>query len=248
MSLLINPANRVSFKDLARIAIPRETDSYCPVSHQDLVKVVQRIVTDTLPLAPLKTEYGLDHDGQRMFSVMKFKPTNGFPSAKGITFSTGIVNSYNKSLAVKVASGMGEVMVCSNLCIAADVTYVRKHTNKIWDFLENAIIAQVNAARKNFEKLISDMAKMQARKLTDNQAYQILGLLYGREILNPTMLNIATRDWKKPRHKEFAPRTEWSLYNDCTQALKVSKPHDILERHLKLHSLMLGEVTDAVFN
>jgi len=79
---------------------------------------------------------------------------------------------------------------------------------------------------------------MKAWDLTDDDAYKLTGLLYGRGILTPRQIPVVKREWQDPSHAEFADRNAWSFYNAVTEALKTSPPHRIMERHIALHKVL----------
>ena len=90
-----------------------------------------------------------------------------------------------------------------------------------------------------FAKIVEDSAAMKSRSLDDSKAFNIMGLLYGRNIIDPRQLTVVKDGWLKPSHEEFQSHNVWSFYNACTEALKSSPPHTVMERHVQLHSIVI---------
>ena len=220
-----------TMSDLRAVPLPAKTETYSPVDHHELIKKVVQITTDVLPVKLIAQGFGLAKDGQRLFAHLRF--SNGIAS-KEMGLCLGVVNSYDKRLPIKIAAG-ANVFVCDNLALTGDITYMRKHTGDIWNIIEDAIRGHIGSTEDAFLQVLVDVKQMKQIKLTNDKAYQILGLLYGNRLLTNPMMTIARREWHEPNHKAFEPRTTWSLYNAVTAALKRARPEVIMERHRDLH-------------
>ena len=225
-----------TYDQIGAVPLPEATDTYAPVSHKDLVDKVVEITQDILHIKLDKAGYGLGSDGDHFFGHLRFKN----PKAnKEMGLCVGVVNSYDKRLKVRIAAG-ANVFVCDNLAITGDITYARKHTTGVWPDIEDAITQNIGGADAAFEQIIEDAERMKMTEITDDVAYQVMGLLYGRGILQNQMMTIARKQWINPEHKQFVPRTQWSLYNAINSALKKARPGDIMEKHRALHRLLGG--------
>jgi len=222
--------------DLKAVPLPARTETYSPVAHHELIKKVIAITMDVLPVKLVAQGFGLSHEGQRMFSHLRFK--NGMGNRE-MGLCLGVVNSYDKRLPVKIAAG-ANVFVCDNLALTGDITYMRKHTGDVWNIIEDAIRDHIGSSEDAFLQVLVDVKQMKRIKLTNDKAYQILGLLYGNRMLTNPMMTIARREWDEPSHKAFEPRNAWCLYNAITAALKLARPEVILERHRDLHGFITG--------
>ena len=217
-------------EELRDIATPPSTESYVPVAHHDLVNRLLDIAGDLLPGYSLHREqYGIARYNAQLFGVHTYQ--NG-SSEMGL--SIGFRNSLDKSLSVGLAFG-ASVFVCDNLALQGSIMIMRKHTTNVWRDLEELIVSSVLKARTGFHQAREDAVVMKERPMDDTEAWQALGFLYGNKVLTTRQLPVALKEWHDPRHREFEPRTLWSLYNACTEALKASPPRSIMERHLALH-------------
>lgn len=219
--------------DLALVPVPKATESYVPVPHTHLAETLSTIGRDILTDFRLeKEQYALARDGNQMFGVLAFK---GDHEEMGL--SIGFRNSYDKSMAIGIAIG-ASVFVCDNLAFAGDVSILRKHTTNVWSSLEDLAISTLYRSRKNFQKIVEDSEILKARSLADNEAFKLLGLLYGRKVLSLRQLSFAKLEWLNPSREAFRARNLWSFYNACTEILKTCPPLMIMEKHIGLHNVI----------
>ncbi|NQV15298.1 DUF932 domain-containing protein [bacterium] len=226
-------ANEATAQDLAAVPVPRVTNSYCPVTHDDLANMLADMGQSILSGFELaRSQFGLSKDGQQLFGIHTFQN-----SGYDLGLSVGFRNSYNKTLSVGIAVG-ASVFVCDNLALTGDITVMRKHTLNVQSDLEQLAVTSILKARSAFYQVNEDAQRMKELPLEDNNAFRLIGLLYGHGIITPRQIPVTNREWLKPQHAEFEPRTMWSFYNAVTEALKSSPPRTIMERHLKLHKLI----------
>lgn len=220
--------------ELRSIPVPEETETYKPVSHFDLATNLADVSGSLLRGYELRgSQFGLARDGAQMFGVLTYR--NGISSEMGL--SVGFRNSYDKSMSVGIAIG-ASVFVCDNLALTGKIAIMRKHTANVWNDLEELTITTIYRSQHNFRHIFEDSQEMKAWDLTDDDAYKLTGLLYGRGILTPRQIPVVKREWQDPSHSEFADRNAWSFYNAVTEALKTSPPHRIMERHIALHKVL----------
>jgi hypothetical protein len=220
----------VTKEKLALVPIPEETDSYKPVGHVPLVDKLITISRDLLTGFQLtKESYGLARDGKQLFGVLQFKNHH-----EDMGLAVGFRNSYDKSLTVGVTCG-ASVFVCDNLALSGEIVIMRKHTVQVWVDIEERVVFALKSAGGNYQQAIEDVEGLKQIPMDLDDGFRNLGLMYGRDLLGARQLAVATQDWIKPRHEEFAPRTAWSLYNCCTEALKGAAPQQIMEKHVELH-------------
>ena len=221
----------VSYDELAAVPLPEETSTYIPVSFADIVKNAKQIADDLLKDHTYKdSQYALAGKDQRMFSVLRYYSCND-----EMGLAIGVRSSYDKSMSNGFCIG-ASVFVCDNLAFSGDITYMRKHTKNVLEDLEKEMTHKIYSSQKNFNNILEDKFDMTKKLMTNNQAYEFIGKLYGYNVIKPRQLAETFRNWKKPPHEEFQERNMWSLYNACTEALKSTPPNRILEQHIKLHN------------
>ena len=236
MSLLVHRGGHIVTRDeLALVPVPQATDSYLPVPHEHLAETLSTIGQDILKGFTLhKEQYALAREGNQLFGVHVFKSAD-----TELGLSIGFRNSYDKSMAIGIAIG-AEVFVCDNLALTGDITIMKKHTQNVWQGLEDAAIATLYRSQKNFEKIVADSETLKGRMLSDTEAFKLIGLMFGHGILTPRQLPVVKNEWLHPAHAEFTARNMWSFYNGCTESLKSCPPVMIMEKHIQLHTLLTG--------
>ena len=238
MSLLLHKgAELATMEQLAAIPLPKETRTYKPVAHADLVKLLSSMAVNLLPEFELvNTQLGVTKDGQKLFGVITLKNDH-----TELGLSIGFRNSYDKSLSVGIVTG-SSVFVCDNLMLSGDLTVLRKHTSNVISDIDALALSTIYKSREAFKQIQDDVEIMKEIPMSDDEAYRTLGLIYGRGIITPRQIPVVKNEWLEPSHDDFQDRSLWSFYNACTEALKSSPPQSIMERHLKVHSHIMGQV------
>ncbi|MBT6051803.1 MAG: DUF932 domain-containing protein [Candidatus Scalindua sp.] len=239
MSLLLHKgAELATMEQLAAIPLPKETRTYKPVAHMDLVNLLSSMAVNLLPEFELvNTQLGVTKDGQKLFGVITLKNDH-----TELGLSIGFRNSYDKTLSVGIVTG-SSVFVCDNLMLTGDLTVLRKHTSNVINDIDALALSTIYKSRAAFAQIQEDVEIMKDIPMSDDEAYRTLGLIYGRGIITPRQIPVVKNEWLKPSHDDFQDRSLWSFYNACTEALKSSPPQSIMERHLKVHSQIMDMVS-----
>ena len=235
MTLLMHQGgDYCSLDDLRTIPLPKETRTYKPVSHYDLAVNLGEVSGGLLRGYQLdKAQYGLAREGNQMFGIHTYR--NGISSSMGL--SIGFRNSYDKSMSVGIAIG-ASVFVCDNLALTGDIAIMRKHTANVWNDLEELTITTIYRSQHNFTKIVEDAEIMRGRYLSNDDAFRMIGLMYGNDIISPRQIPVVKREWLNPTQPDFEERNVWSLYNAVTESLKSSPPNKIMEKHIALHEIL----------
>lgn len=229
-----------TFEDIDRVEVPDETESYIPVSHGDLARNIMDVSKQILMpkgYTFLDSSFGLAGKGQRMFGVMRYK--NG---GDELAMAIGLRNSYDKSMSCGICFG-ASVFICDNLAFHGDITIMRKHTGDVKSRLVDDLIMAMHRSTAEFLEVQKLAEHLKQIGLNDDQGYKLLGLLHGRGVMTPTIVNEAMRQWKDSEFEVFQPRNAWSLYNACTFALKATPPNRVLEAHVELSHIFEIEFT-----
>jgi hypothetical protein len=177
----------------------------------------------------VKAAFGLSHYGERMFGLISFK--NG---VEGMGLAVGFRNSYDKSMSAGFAIG-GKVFICDNLALAGELVVMRRHTGNIIEELRDKLVLTFHRAHQTWDSLVEDRRRMQEVELSNDRAYEIIGLAFGRRLIGPRQFLNVVREWRTPRYEEFKGRNLWSLYNGFTEVYKGLPIHEVMDRHIKLH-------------
>lgn len=135
--------------DLECVPVPEATDTYVPVPYNRLIEEI-KLHVPRFALAIVREEYALAREGRQMFAVLSCQ--NGKPAAD-YALAIGVASSTDRSLAVKMASGIN-VFVCDNLAFSGEVQMHRKHTANVFRDLPDLIyrmLSQVSSMRERID-------------------------------------------------------------------------------------------------
>ena len=231
----------LSRQELDLIQLPAKTETYTPIPHFELANRITGVSQDMLTdYVMISESYGIARNGNQLFAVLNFQG-----ESREMAMSIAFRNSYDKSLSFGLAFG-AQVFVCDNLALTGDIVLMKKHSKTIMDTLDDCIIANIFRARLAYQKILFDSDKLKRRPLLDNQAFGLMGLLFGKDLVSPRQLTKLRKEWISPSYEVFQPRNAWSFLNSYTECLKTTPPFDIMERNAKGYQL-INEVVDAEF-
>jgi hypothetical protein len=171
--LYLHCGGKLITKDsLDLIPLPPETPTYKPVSHYALVQKVLTVSQDLLKGFHLEREqYAIAKEGRQFFGVLNFAGDH-----PDVGLAVAIRNSLDRSMSIGFAMG-GSVFCCDNLALTGDITIMRKHTTNVWKDLEDLLVTTLYNNRNNYMKILEDSDHMVQIGLTDEAAWQLMGLL-----------------------------------------------------------------------
>jgi len=228
--------NLVSLEDLKAIATPPATSTYQPIGHFDLARSIRTISQDILKMDLVNEKYEIAREGSQLFSALTFKSDHN-----DIGLSVGFRNSLDKSMSVGICIG-SQVYVCSNMMFSASeggIVLMKKHSKNVLSTLEDTTITTLYRAQYTFAQLIKDAEKMADKRISLDESFRLMGLLYGHGLLTPRQLPIVYQCLTASPYSAFKGENVWSFYNACTEAYKSNAPSNVLERHIGLHSEMV---------
>ena len=228
-------------KEALQIAPPKATISYSPVPNVQLLENIQRNIEGrglTIKGADMKTAA----HGQQFMGTIQL---GGTTDDAELGMQLGFRNSYNKSFAVGFGIG-AEVFICSNGMFLADVKAVRKHTSMVWRDISSILSYQLDEVEDTFTQLLNDSEDMKYTYLSQEQVQEIVWKLWVEEkVLTGQQMNILKKEmFYSENFKMYDPKQEmglptaWNMYNNVTQALKVSHPSKYFKDHEKTHQLI----------
>ena len=215
---LCSRERKLSRQELALVPYPPSTATHQVIPHHQVIEAL----VETLGfrhIAPVREEYAVTSDGNRMFGVLELG--EGFTGAR---FALGIRNSHDKTMRLALTVGY-RVFVCDNLAFSGDFTPVlAKHTKNF--NLTHALAAGVDDMQRNFAPMVQAVELWQGKQITDTFARLIIYRAFVEgELEAPRHLDrVVHRLYFQPEHEDFAPRTMWSLSNAFTSAFKELEP------------------------
>ena len=229
-------SKRMNRDEISNIVPPESTKSWVPVSHGEVINRAY----DAAKIAGLEIgneSYGISKDAQKMFGVIEINNHDHLDDQ--VRLMMGIRNSTDKSLSAGVCFG-SKVFVCDNLAftawtdkdgISASII-TRKHTR----FIERDLAIRLNEAIVRFGEVKSLQENLFSQlldtKVDSRRASQVVIRSMDQDIIPTKDVRHVWDEWKfqaeGPQdegqearyHKEFAPRTAWSLFNAYTEIAK----------------------------
>lgn len=237
--LMLHAGGRLATLDeLNSCKTPSPEGRWHPVSHVAVLAAVKETLHGA-GYTVRSEKYGLARDDARFFGVLDLDT----PLAQGVGLSVGIRNSVDKSFPLGFCAG-SRVFVCDNLAFRSELLVRRKHTingMKAFGTAIGSAVASLTSFKEAEELRIRRMAEMELRP---PQASHIILQAYRRGIISSLQLPLVCNTWEEPPHKDFAPRTAWSLFNAFTEVLKpraISAPQQFVSSTIRLNGLMLPE-------
>lgn len=224
--------NTISLFDVYDIPKPQKTETYTPVSNQILIETIkEKLYKNNMEL--VTERYTTNKTKSQLFGVMEVKQGN---NEQLLNF--GFRNSYDKSLAVGMVAG-STVIVCSNLMFKGNIKVMRKHTNGVFNDLQNLVNDVVDIGYEELESIIKDSTHLKNIEINRKEMAQIAGDMFiNHNIVNSTQINILKREIEQSQ--KFKNLTMWDFYNHCTEALKASAPAEVVQNHINLHKHVLS--------
>ena len=202
---------------VALVPTPERTDSWKPVPHIEVIDAVTEVVK-AHRWTITEEQFGLAHEGQKLFGVMKINRSSSSDWVRCI----GLRNSHDKSFSVGLSAGIS-VMVCSNMAFGGTAVIKRRHTSRI-ELTELVNIA-VNELENEFltmETVCEDLKVQYLRN--DDEARSRIVRAAEIGAINSSDIVPVFREFKHPSHEEFAEPTRWSLLNAFTETVKKYTP------------------------
>ncbi|MEA3188724.1 MAG: hypothetical protein QOD99_2554 [Chthoniobacter sp.] len=234
-------ARAVSRHQVTEVFTPRNTPSWQPIPHIDLVTEVERTLKTNRLIVGTQA-HSLTHDGARYFGLMEVQRDQ---SDDDYTWVLGLRNSHDKTFPAGIAAGM-TVFVCDNLSFSGEVKLARKHTRFIIRDLPQLVQSAVGKLMDRWHHQDTRLRAYKLTELFDRGAHDLVIRACDVGVCPNKLIPKVLREWREPRHEAFEARNVWSLFNSFTEALKgnlIELPrrtealHGLFDTHVGLHSL-----------
>jgi hypothetical protein len=237
----------VTFEELGHFELPPETDTYKPIPHQDLVRMVEDRAVKELELPSrdhINWQHAINKEGRQYFGL------GAVPSIKlgqHSCLQIALKGSYDKSSSNVLGLG-GAVFYCMNGIMSVDLIKAsRVHTGKMWDDLRRLIWETFDGAVDKARHLVEKTEAWEQLPISQDDGYRTIGLMLGRGLLTPTLGSKMVSAWREPGIQNFKERNVWSLYNAATYAIKAVTPGRGLRMHTGVHKFFSQDVVEAQY-
>jgi Domain of unknown function (DUF932) len=231
-------ARLVDRSTLDSIDTPPPTDTWFPLKHSTVLDRVSNTVRDSGYVIE-RQSLALAQDHHRFFATLDLRTQ----IMAGIALVVGIRNSTDKSMPIGFAAGE-RVFVCDNLAFSAEVVIARKHT-RFGEQRFNDALSRAVLGLRQYEAVASQrIDRLRRYDLSEDQANSYLLQAAERGVVGWRLLPKVIEQYRHPQHREFEPRTAWSLFNAFTGILKDrqrAQPARAAAETIKLQQLLLGQ-------
>jgi len=221
---------------LARI--PEKTISYAPVKHEEYVEIVMSHI-DNLGYDVKDASFQVANKGKKMVGTITLETKDGI---NWINPSVVIRNSYDKSMSLGIGAGNGTVFVCTNGVISGDVVSLRKHTSNVYRDIEDVVQNSIQSMEDRYLDLVNDLDRTKDMELTKLHVHNIIGELFlEQKILTTAQLNIVRNELYYSENFKMlngGDMSMYNMYNNITEALKISHPMNYVRDHTKVHEYL----------
>lgn len=227
----MNHHYRVDKDYLVKTPVPKQTNTYKPVSHERLINLVSEELNKAGFV--IKDEiYSAARGGKQANGKYYLNYGNDSEMSLMIAWQ----NSYDKSQSLKFAIGT-YVIICGNGLVTGDIgTFKRQHKGIIQTLATERISEYIGASSEVFEHMLKFRDHSKNVKIDPKVRAELLGRLFiEKEIINSDQLSFIKGEIKKPTYNYNSPNTFWELYNQVTFAIKEDHPSNWLTRQEKVH-------------
>jgi len=223
---------------LLDVQMPNATRSYQPVAYSYFADLIEdRLYDHGFKFG--EQAHALNHEGQQYFGMAELK--NGDTMADDWALVAGWRTSTDKSIANCFVVG-SQVFVCDNLAFSGEVQIGRKHTTGVLRDLPDMI---TNAVKRTGALAISQNERYAGYKevgMKDAVVNHTIVQMFRQGIMSSSRIGKVVNEYYEPSHVEHLDpngnRTNWTLFNAATEALKKSGLNQLPQRTIKLHNLM----------
>jgi len=229
----------LSIEKLYAIPLPQETRTYKPVSHIDIINLIQQKAVSA-GLQQRGCTFLSARDGRQLVGYFDYNSTD---DEMGIRVA--FKNSYDKSMAFGVAIG-ANVFICSNGVVSGEIALKHKHVDDVNEEMFEKIHFGFDKIGDIFNNIKAVSTELKSVYIEPKRIYELSGKLFiEKGLINTVQMTELKTQLNKPEH--FTSMWEdgfngWDYYNAVTQTLKVSHPTTYLQDHIDFHQFMLEEV------
>ena len=217
LKIAYGPKSRpATFAELGVPDVPKPTESYMPLPHQQLVSMV-RDELEAADLNVVQESHVMWRNGLRYFGLMQVN--NPKIDSSESAMIVGIRNSYDKSLPAMITSG-NQVFICDNLAFNGEIVLGRKHTKNIFEDLGNLVKSAMDVLFKNWDVHFKRMDAYKSYDLGDMQAHDLIAKAFIDGAIAKTQVADVIDQWHRPNHAEFNDRNLYRLHSAFTESWK----------------------------
>ena len=228
--------NEVKYDELSKVPMPQATMSYQPINHGRFSDIIEDQLGNVGYRFGEKA-HALSRNGQQYFGMAELKGHDQFEEWGLVA---GWRSSYDKSLSAGFVVG-SQVFVCDNLAFSGDVNIGRKHTKNVMQDFPRMVFEAVKNTRQPAKAQEARYDKYKSVKMKDHLVNHAIIQMLRQDIITTAKVSKVVEEYYEPSHTEHlsvGKRTNWTLFNAVTEAMKGSALPQLPQRTVKLHTYM----------
>jgi hypothetical protein len=235
----------VTYNQLAMLPAPQALGrNHKPVPHHQLVDAI-RLEVDRRGLCIDREQFALGRHGSALFGVIDLTPVsrNGATSWQSDpqrSTALGFRNATDQSLSIRGVAG-SHVFICDNMAMSGDTFAFQRKNSRYLD-LAYAIAMGFDRFVTQAQQFNVEVARMQARELTDMAAKAIMFDVFSAGIAPLHLFDDVDRNYFKPEAgwTDCEPRTLWGVHGAFTRAFRELSPQRVLGASTALGKALAG--------
>ena len=239
-------AAEVQRNEIAEIAVPETTRSYCPIPHADFADLIEDALGE-YGFRFGEQAHALNREGAQYFGMAELLGENATNEVFNLV--GGWRSAYDKSLSGSFVIG-SQVFVCDNLAFSGEVQIARKHTTNILRDLPTLVRGAVQGTKAMAEQQEVRYERYGEARLKDSVANHTIIRMLQLGVISSSKVEKVVNEYYEPSHEEHLDangnRTNWTLFNAATEALKGVGLGTMPKRTIALHGLMDGATDYAL--
>ena len=220
------------------------TRSHKPIPFSTAVNLLQD-EAERIGLRFGEEQYVLARNNTQLFGLLEVQ--NFSDADQRIVI--GVRSSTNKSLSYQVCAG-ASLTVCTNLELFGNERVSRKQTTFVMSDVRTRVAEFLGRYERTIEERNVQVARYQQAQVKDHIANHTVIQMLRQGIINTQRVEKVVNEYYEPSHPEHlnaeGERTNWTLFNAATEALKGAPISDYTERTTKLHGLIKASTDYAL--
>jgi hypothetical protein len=216
---MIGFSKNISRAQILDIPVPKDTNTYKAISVRSIFNTIDSLTT-VKRFNIVQEHLEIAQKGQQQ--KMRF----GFATDDSkFHFEIAVLNSYNKTLALKAAGGVS-VAVCFNGMILGDVKIQEKHMGTIQTDLDEFFIDLFDTQEILLKEAQIKWQRYNSILLNKADVHNLIGELYlEQELVNSEQLSIIKKELTSPSiYTDVTPKSLNHLYQAVTYAQRGTHP------------------------
>lgn len=229
--------------DLNLVPVPEETRTYKPISTNLIFQTIDQLA-DKNNLYIKQELFDVKQKGQ--MQRMRFIFDTNHPK---FAFEIAIMNSYNKTISLRVGSG-SSAAICWNLQVMAPFKIQEKHMSDVREDLLEFLTDSFKIQQEQIQNAQTLWSALDYVTLSKKEISQLAGRMFFEEkLIGADQAMILCRELEKPSFNyDYNPESLNSLYQHTTFAIQNEHPTTFLQTQQGVQSFFVDTYEEITNN